>query len=188
LKIPDKQHKEVINRENQRSNLIQAKIFKTINKKEKNMPHFCSEAGDNFDWKGFQKHMGFSDEELKAWMDDPAKNIGAQKMCDPSMQRKWLIVEVVKSHGCANGLKPGDRLYFKGIGNLDPKRSGNGCGHNMSFLPLVQDACHNLVMQGKDPNTIFPNYFSCVDTTAKYGWGYCESKAYVVDEDDLDKI
>jgi hypothetical protein len=58
----------------------------------------------------------------------------------------------------------------------------------MSFLPLIQDACHNLVMQGKDPNTLFPNHYSCVDTTNKYGWGYVENKAYVVDEDDLDKI
>ena len=152
------------------------------------MPHFESKPGKDFDWKGFQKHMNFTDEELKAWMDDPAKFEGAQKMCSPEMQRKWLIVEVVKSHGCANGLKVGDRLYFKGIGNLDPERSSHWCGHNMSFLPLIQDACHNLVMQGKDPNTMFPNHYSCVDTTPKYGWGYVESKAYVVDEDDLDKI
>ena len=153
------------------------------------MPHFESKPGKEFDWKGSQKHMNFTDEELKAWMDDPAKFQGAQKMCSPEMQKKWLIVEVVKSHGCANGLKVGDRLYFKGIGNLDPKRSSHWCGHNMSHLPLIQDACHNLVMQGKDPNKeMFPNHFSCVDTTAKYGWGYVENKAYVVEEEDLDKI
>jgi len=150
------------------------------------VPHF--ESGEPFDWKGFQKHMNFTDEDLKAWMDDPAKFAGAKKMCSPEMQRKWLIVEVVKSHGCANGLKVGDRLYFKGIGNLDPERSSHWCEHNFSFIPLAADACHNLVMQGKDPNTLFPNHFSCVDTTPKYGWGYVENKVYVVDEDDLDKI
>ena len=152
------------------------------------MPHFQSEPGDKFDWKGFGKHMNLTDEELKAWMDDPAKFKGAQLMCSPEMQRKWLIVEVVKTHACANGLKIGDRLYFKGIGNLDPDRSSHWCGHNMCFLPVIQDMMHNLVMQGKDPNTVFPNHFSCVDTTNKYGWGYVESKCYVVEEEDLDKI
>ena len=152
------------------------------------MPHFESEPGEKFDWKGFQKHMNFSDEELKAWMDDPAKNIGIQKMCSQEIQKLWMIVEVVKSHGCANGLKVGDHLYFKGLGNLDPKRSSHWCGHNFMHIPVFQDTCHNLIMQGRDPNNLFPTHFSCVDTTCKYGWGYVENKAYVVDEDDLDKI
>jgi len=151
------------------------------------MPHFC--CGELFDWEAFKEHMGFSDEELRQWISDPKRAEATKKMCSPEMQRKWLIVEVVKSHGCANGLKPGDRLYFKGIGNLDPKRSSNWCGHNLLFLPLVQDAIHNALMQGKDPNEfLYPNHFSCVDTTLKYGWGYVESKVYVVDEEDLDKI
>ncbi|MEM4474300.1 MAG: hypothetical protein QXY75_04935 [Candidatus Bathyarchaeia archaeon] len=154
------------------------------------MPHFC--CGEPFDWEAFKRHMNFTDEDLKEWMSDPKRVEATKIMCSPKMQRTWLIVEVVKSKGCANGLKPGDRLYFKGIGNLDPTRSSNWCGHCMMFLPLIQDAIHNLIMQGKEPKEIneilYPNYFSCVDTTYKYGWGYVECRAFVVDEDDLDKV
>ena len=125
------------------------------------MPHFVS--GQPFDWKRFQKHMGLSDEELKAWMDNPAKSALTQKFCSPEAQRKWMIVEVVKSHACANELKPGDRLYFQGMGNLDPERSSHWCGHNLSYIPVLQDACHNMVTQGKDPDELYPNYFSCPD-------------------------
>lgn len=153
------------------------------------MPHWVTKDGEEFDWKGFQKHMNMTDEELEAWMKDPAKNEGIRKMCSEKMQKKWLIVEVVKTHCCANGLQVGDRLYFKGMGNLDPERSSHWCGHNMMHLPLIQDACHNLVMQGKDPNEeLFPNHFSCVDTDCKYGWGHVVTKSYVVEEDDLDKL
>jgi hypothetical protein len=152
------------------------------------MPHWLTKKGEEFDWKGFQKHMGFSDEELKAWKNNPAKNIGIQKMCSEEVQNKWMIVEVIKSHGCANGLQPGDKLYFKGLGNLDPQRSAHWCGHNFMHIPVFQDTAHNLLMQGKDPNDLYPNVFSCVDTTCKYGWGYVENKAYIVDEKDLDKL
>jgi len=152
------------------------------------MPHFETKPGEEFDWKALQKHMNFTDEELEAWKNNPAKNIGIQKMCSQEVQKKWMIVEVVKSHGCANGLKPGDRLYFKGLGNLDPQRSSHWCGHNLMHIPVFQDTAHNLLMQGKDPNDLFPTHFSCVDTDCKYGWGYVENKAYIVEEEDLDKL
>ena len=152
------------------------------------MPHFVSKEGEPFDWKAFQKHMNFSDEELEAWKNNPQKAIPTEMMCSPEVQGKYLIVEVVKSHGCANGMKPGDRLVFKGMGNLVPERSSNWCGHNLGRIMMFQDACHNFYFQGKDPNDIYPKYFSCVDTTMKYGWGYVENKVYVVDEDDLDRL
>ena len=53
------------------------------------------------------------------------------------------------------------------------------------YIPVFQDTAHNMLMQGKDPNELYPDTFSCVDTTCKYGWGYVENKCYVIDEDDL---
>lgn len=142
-----------------------------------------------FDWKAFQEHMNLSDEEIEAWRADPVKSESALRMHSSGVRRKWLIVEVVKSQRCGNGLKVGDRLYFEAIAKLDPVRSSRWCGHNMMFLPMVQDICHNLLIRGRDPSEgFFPNHFSCIDTTSKYGWGYVENKIYVVDADDLDKI
>ena len=69
--------------------------------------HFVSKTTDGFDWKGFQKHMGYSDEELKALQNDPVKSEYVQRICSPDMQDKYLIAEVIESHGCVAGMKPG---------------------------------------------------------------------------------
>ena len=80
---------------------------------------------------------GESDEELDAWRKDPVKSEGAIRMHSSGIRRKWLIVEVVKSHGCGNGLKVGDRLCFEAIARLDPGRSSRWCGIGMPrSLPL----------------------------------------------------
>ena len=50
--------------------------------------HFVSRAADGFDWKGFQKHMGYSDEELKALQNDPVRSEYVQTICSPAMQDK----------------------------------------------------------------------------------------------------
>lgn len=144
-----------------------------------------SDEGDDFDWDGFQKWMQFSDEEIAAWKADPNKMQATPHMFGNGIVDKWLCMEVVKSHGCGNGHRPGDRLWWRACGHLVTELSDDWCGHNMMYTGLMQDAVHNLIMQGKDPAELYPDHCSCVDSTCQYGWGYVETRVFVVDDKDL---
>jgi len=146
------------------------------------MTHFAVKPAENFDWEEFQEHMGFSDEEVEQWKNHPKKGKYAPIMCSPAIQNSTLIIEVVESHGCANGMKVGDRLYFQGCGLLDTERSSRWCGHALGYAMPFSNMAHNLIMQGVDPNSMYYNHFTCGDSGSKLGWGQVVMKAYVVDE------
>lgn len=152
------------------------------------MAHFCTPKGEEIDWAKFQKHMDLSDEELEVWKTDPKKKVTGPQMCAWETQRNWLIIEVVYSHGCGNGLRVGDRLCFEGMGCLDPTRSSRWCPHAMGWISGWTDGMHNLVFNGIDPAKFYPQTFSCGDSTQKYGWGQVIFKAYVVTREELDKL
>jgi len=149
--------------------------------------NWFSREDEPFDWEGFQRWMGFDDAELAAWQADPQKMGATAHMFSNGITDKWLCFEVVKSHGCGNGHRVGDRLWWRACGHLVTELSDGWCGHNMSYVGLMQDATHNLIMQGKTGNELYPDHFSCVDTTCKYGWGYVETKVFLVEDKDLGK-
>jgi len=148
--------------------------------------HFVSKTAGGFDWKGFQKHMGYSDEELKALKNDPKKSEYVQKICSPEMQDKYLIAEVVESHGCVMGMKPGDRIYFKGMSLLDPERSDPWCPY-IANVNWFTSGVRGLVKQGLDPNSLYVNYSGCMDVGPENGLGRVVYKVTVVDKSELDK-
>ena len=153
------------------------------------MSHFLCKDGEPFNWKEFQKHRGYTDAEMEAFKKDPKKIKYAQIICSPEMLNKWLIVEVVESHGCEVGLKIGDRLYFEGLDLLDTKRSNRWCIHAMAAaMNWFAHGCRNLVLKGIDPNEIYADHFGCLDTGPKYGWGRVIMKAYVVETNNLDTL
>lgn len=147
---------------------------------------FISNTKDGFDWKGFQKHMGYSDEELKSIQDDPVRSEYVKKICSPEMQDKYLIAEIVESHGCIAGMKPGDRLYFKGMSVLDPSRSDPWCPYITNTYWFLSGA-RNMVRQGLDPNSFYVNYSGCLDVGPEHGLGRIVYKVTVVDKNKLDK-
>jgi len=147
--------------------------------------HFVSRTKD-FDWKGFQEHMGYSDKELKAVKDDPARSNYVQRICSPDMQDKYLICEVVESHGCTAGMKPGDRLYFKGISLIDGKRSDPWCPYIVNPYWFTAGA-RNLVRQGLDPNSFYVNFSGCMDVGPEHGLGRVVYKVTVVDKSEVEK-
>ena len=149
--------------------------------------HFVSKPGKDFDWKGFQKHVGYSDEELKALKNDPVKSEYVQRICSPDMQDKYLIAEVVESHGCVAGMKVGDRIYFKGMTVLDPERSDPWCPYIVNVFWFTAGA-RNLVRQGLDPNSFYVPYSGCMDVGPENGLGRVAFKVSVVDKSELDKL
>lgn len=137
-------------------------------------------ADRGFDWEKFQKHNKYTDEEMRNFKADPRKVKAVVKLFSREIAKKNLIIEVVESHGCTAGMKPGDRLVFKALGVLDTKRSSDGwcaqaLGEIGGFVNMVQDR----YVSGLDPNGIIFNHFSCMDAGSKCGWGQVIMKVYV---------
>ena len=148
--------------------------------------YFVSKTVDGFDWKGFQKHMGYSDEELNALKNNPKKSEYVQQLCSPEVLDKYLVAEIVESHGCVRGMKPGDRIYFKGMSLLDPERSDPWCPYIANLNWWVRDV-FDLYKEGLDPNSLYVNYSGCMDVGPENGLGRVAYKVFVVDKSELDR-
>ncbi len=84
-------------------------------------------------WNFMQKHLGYTDEEMKKFRGDPKNKDVLSK--SPALMNKTIVVEVIESHGCNSQHKKGDKFYLDGAGNLIsklcPKRMG--CGYFRFF-------------------------------------------------------
>ncbi len=148
---------------------------------EVNMAHFKAESKEKF-WEAFQKHMGYTEQDMKWLRKDPRRLRYAPIMGSPAVQDQTLFIEVVEAHGCANGMKPGDKLVFEGCGLLDPERSDRWCGNALNEIGMISYACHCLLLHGMDANEIYSPYFSCTDCGTKYGWGQVIMRARIEKE------
>ncbi len=138
----------------------------------------------DFNWKAFQKHLGYSDEELEVFKSDPKRSAAARKLFTPDILKKDLIVEVVESHGCSTGMKPGDRLVFRALAILDTQRSSkNWCAHAMGPVAMLATLAQDRYVAGLDINDMTYDHFSCGDVgPMRNGWGQVVMKAYVADQ------
>ena len=147
---------------------------------------FISKTADGFDWKGFQEHVGYSDEEMEALKNDSKKSAYVQKICSPEMQDKYLIAEVIESHGCSAGMQPGDRLYFKGMSVIDPERSDPWCPYIANVNWFTSNA-RGYITQGLDLTGFYCNYSGCMDVGPENGVGRVVYKVSIVDKSELDR-
>ena len=136
-----------------------------------------------FNWDRFQKHNRYTDEELEFIKSDPKRAEATKKLFSREIAKKSFVVEVVESHGCTAGMKPGDRLVFKALGVLDPSRSSPWCANAFGELAGFANMIHDRFVSGLDPNGMIYNHFSCMDAGCKCGWGQVVMKVYVVDEE-----
>ena len=67
-------------------------------------------------WKFYQQHLGYTDEEMKEFKENPRNQDIVSKA--PALMNKTIVIEVVDSHGCNSQHKVGDKFYFDGGGNL----------------------------------------------------------------------
>ena len=123
-------------------------------------------------WKFMQQHLGYTDEELAIFRNNP-KNADIMSKA-PALMNKTIIAEVVASHGCASQHKVGDRFYFDGAGNLltklNPKRI---CVHALSVLSGPVLVVNELFYAGVDPNEMRLNRVGCLDVGIQCGgWGH----------------
>ncbi len=130
-----------------------------------------------------KKQLGYTDEQLAHIMSQPKFQKTLQLMPTPEFRNTTLVIEVVEVHGCSEGMKVGDKLYFTGMALLDTKRSDNWCGYALSNLGMFVFTCHNMMLNGIDPNLMYSNHTHCFDAGCKYGLGHVIMKAYTIKED-----
>lgn len=137
----------------------------------------------DFNWKAFQKTLQYTDEELEVFKNDQKRSAAAQKIFTPEVAAKDLVMEVVESHGCSCRLKPGDKLVFKALSQLDLERSSkNWCAHALWSVPQIASVAQDRFVSGLPINDMIYDHFTCGDCgPMRHGWGQVVIKAYVVD-------
>ncbi len=130
-------------------------------------------------WKRFQKHMGYTDEELQIFRSDEEK----VKMVtqSPEFVKCRVIAEVIESHGCHARHKAGDRFVMTAGGQIiseeSPKRM---CLFALGPVSRILPAIYERLMTKSDPEYARSNIVQCTDIGLdKGGWGKILMKVYV---------
>jgi uncharacterized repeat protein (TIGR04076 family) len=119
-------------------------------------------------WDFVQKHLGYSDEEMKKFRENPRNEDVVSKT--GGLMNKSIILEVVESHGCNSQHRVGDKFYFDGAGNLltekCPKRI---CAYSLNSALMMIFAANEMILAGIDPNQIRFKRSSCFDVGLECG-------------------
>ncbi len=143
---------------------------------------------DERTWKGVQQHLGYNDEEMKQFRENP-RNENVLSKTDV-MLNKTIVAEIIESHGCDSGHKVGDKIYFDGRGislltKLGPSRI---CIFALHSVALAMPALTELIYAGINPNEMRFKRFGCVDVGIKCGgWGHIVMELRVEDRDKTKK-
>ncbi len=130
-------------------------------------------------WRRFQKHMGYTDEEMKVFRSDPQK----VKMVTgtPEFAKCRVVAEVIESHGCHAQHKVGDRFVMTAGGQLIteecPKRI---CIFALGPVFHTMPGIYERLIGKSDPDSERFNIVQCTDVGLdKGGWGKILMKVYV---------
>lgn len=128
-------------------------------------------AWDTFKWKLMKSHLGYTDEEMKIFRENPRNEDVLSKA--PALLDKTIVLEVVESHGCNSQHKVGDKICFDGAGNLLTKRSPKKvCIYALSAATSMIFASNELFYAGIDPNEMRFRRAACFDVGVQCGgWG-----------------
>jgi uncharacterized repeat protein (TIGR04076 family) len=130
-------------------------------------------------WKRFQRHMGYTDEEMNLFRSDPVR----VKMVTETSEfvKCRVIAEVIESHGCHARHAVGDRFVMTAGGQLIteecPKRM---CMFALGPVSNVLPAIYDRLLAKSDLNLERYNIVQCTDVgLEKGGWGKILMKVYV---------
>ncbi|MFW9783932.1 MAG: hypothetical protein ACFFFB_16725 [Candidatus Heimdallarchaeota archaeon] len=127
--------------------------------------------------------LEFTDEEMKVLMENP-NNVQILRKA-PDLMKKTIIVEVVKSHGCAAQHRVGDKLYFTGDGNLLSKLCPKKiCMSALNAAGRLVSNAVTLMWADQDPNKMLFKIAGCSDVGLECGgWGNIAMEIKVEDRD-----
>ncbi len=122
-------------------------------------------------WKITQRHLGYSDDELARFRENPRNEDVLSH--GASLKGTRIILEVVESHGCNSNHKVGERFYFDAAGNLltelCPKKV---CGYSLNNAMMMVFTANEMLFAGIDPNKIRFKRSGCFDVGLECGgWG-----------------
>ena len=122
-------------------------------------------------WKVIKKRLGYSDDDMKLFRENPRNEDVLSKA--PDLLKKTIVVEVVESHGCNSQHHVGDKFYFDGAGNLltklCPKRI---CIYALNAITSQVFTANELLYAGVDPNEMRFKRAACFDVGLECGgWG-----------------
>jgi uncharacterized repeat protein (TIGR04076 family) len=122
-------------------------------------------------WKLMKSHLGYTDEEMKLFRENPRNEDVLSKA--PALVNKTIVLTVVESHGCSSQHKVGDKFYFDGAGNLLTKRCPKKvCVYALSSATSMIYASNELFYAGVDPNEMRFKRTGCCDVGVQCGgWG-----------------
>lgn len=128
-------------------------------------------AWNTVKWKVMKAHLGYTDEEMKAFRENPRNEDVLSKA--PALLGKTIVLTVVDSQGCNSQHKAGDRFFFDGAGNLLTKRSPDKvCIYALSAATSMIFASNELLFAGVDPNEMRFRRAACFDVGVQCGgWG-----------------
>jgi uncharacterized repeat protein (TIGR04076 family) len=140
-------------------------------------------AMDESAWSLFQQHLGYTDEEMKTFRENPRNEDVLTKA--PALMNKTIVAEVMESHGCNSQHKVGDKFYLDGAGNiiskLCPKRM---CIYALSQIAHGVFAANELFYAGVDPNEMRFKRTGCFDVVVQCGgWGHIVMELRVGDRE-----
>ena len=132
-------------------------------------------------WAFMQTHLGYNDEEMKVFRENPRNEDILSKSID--LMSKTIVFEVVKSHGCNSRHAVGDKFYFDGAGNLltklNPKKI---CVYALSTMAKLIYGASELFYAGIDPNELRFKRAGCFDVGVQCGgWGNIVLEIKVID-------
>jgi uncharacterized repeat protein (TIGR04076 family) len=127
---------------------------------------------DEKTWNTFQQHLGYNDEEMKRFRENPRNEDVLTK--SPGLMNKTIVIKVVESKGCNSQHKVGDKFYFDGAGNLlthlGPKRI---CIYALNSIAQLIFASNELFYAGINPNEMRFRRAGCFDVGVQCGgWGH----------------
>ena len=142
---------------------------------------------DEGTWKTFQQRLGYNDEEMKKFRENPRNTDVLAKA--PALMNKTIVATVVDSHGCNSQHKIGDKLYFDGAGNLltnlSPKKI---CIYALSSIAGLIFTSNELSYAGINPNEMRFKRAGCFDVGVQCGgWGHIVLELSVEDRAKLNK-
>jgi uncharacterized repeat protein (TIGR04076 family) len=130
-------------------------------------------------WKRFQKHMGYTDEEMRIFRSDPEKVRMVTET--PEFIKYRVIAEVIEARGCHAGHKVGDKFVMTAGGQLmaesSPKRM---CMFALGPVAGVLPVVYERLITKSDPDCLRSNIVQCTDVGLdKGGWGKILMKVYL---------
>ena len=140
-----------------------------------------SAAWKTIKWQYMKKRLGYNDEKMKLFRDNPRNDDLLSKI--PDIINKTIVAEVVDSHGCNSQHGIGDKFYFDGAGNLLTKRSPKKvCVYALSAIATQIFTAGELMCAGVDPNEMRFKRAACFDVGVECGgWGRIVLEISVVD-------